>query len=89
MKTLHPVCECGSTEFRSNDHIMCSTDIGELTLTDDGKLDVEFDDAGAENYWDTCEPVNEALPYECSECQKGYDDAMLIAAHQDEEEEED
>jgi hypothetical protein len=89
MSTITPVCPaCGSREFRSNDHVLCSTDIAEMTLQPDGTFSIEYSTCGSETYDDTTEPVNPEKPYECAECQHPMSEVDLIACHAAEVEEE-
>ena len=88
MATITPKCpHCGSRDFRSNDHVMCSTDIDEWEVDENGALIPEYSDCEAETYWDTVDPVDPEKPYECAECMKPFSSAEIVAAHSDEAEE--
>jgi hypothetical protein len=81
---LRPVCpQCGSTEFRSNDRVMTSTWVREFSLDDQGELTLDYSDRH-ETFYDSCEPVDEATPWECAECLQPMSEAAIIAANQPE-----
>lgn len=71
---------CGSTNLRSNDHILATCDVASWSIAADGSLEAEYTDSGTEVYWDTQEPVDEDHPWECADCETGFSEEHLLQA---------
>lgn len=80
MKSIKPVClACGSTEFRTKDRILATSDISEFRVDDAGKLDVEYC-GEAEVDWNSQAAVDPEHPFECSKCLYPCNAADLIGS---------
>lgn len=70
--------ECGSSDIVLLESVVCRTPIGSWSRDADGILQYELM-GGTDVDWNSQRPIDEELPYECSECGCGLSDAGLDA----------